>query len=170
MDRCPLPDRAVQLNMLLTYFSSMAIRGSPLLLSLLVSRFTRILFHFRKHHTVKPIFPANFEAESTLFSLLRVGRTSQQTTSTNQQFQGDIFSQHGCLQSEHQPHSLSPVQLPAPVLEKWLQIIPEWEKEVGSKSNWILQYFTNTPKYLHKTQQWSWFFLSNTCCSVTVQH
>lgn len=50
--------------------------------------------------------------------------------------------------------SLSPDQLPAPLLQKSWQIIPELqisglgEKDIGSKTNWILQYFTNPPKYL----------------------
>lgn len=146
-----------------SYFSSMAIRGSSLLPSLIVSGFIRILLLSFQNHTVKPNSQSNFEAEnsSPRYSLCweRAETFSRELVASSCLRVTSSASMAVCKVNTNPSNtswakSLSPDQLPAPLLQKSWQIIPELqisglgEKDIGSKTNWILQYFTNPPKYL----------------------
>lgn len=152
----------MQLQVLLTQaiflsWPSEILPYSPL--SLLVDLLESSFSHFRTTE-LSLIFNLTLKQTAVhLFSLLREGRNFQQWISGKQLFQGDIFSQAVCRVNTNPSNtncakSLSPDQIIAPLLEKSWQIIPELQisglgrKDIRSKTNWILQYFTNPPKYL----------------------
>lgn len=108
-----------------SYFSSMAIKGSSLLPSPIVSGFTWILLSFQNHR-VKPNFQSNFEANSSpwyspcweraeTFSRELVASSCFSVTSSASM---SVRKVNTSPSNTSWAKSLSPDQLPAPLLEK----------------------------------------------------
>lgn len=81
------------------------------------------LSHFRKYHVVNPGFQDDFEAENSRVHTIpseRAETPSRGSVASSCSRETSLVSMDviSSQQSEHQPHSLSPVQPPAPVLEK----------------------------------------------------